>query len=64
MMQDKGLITKEPVRDLQWIIARIMAVFSTALRTYAIRFGTHDWSVTVQKSLDLLIQSTCTNRSG
>jgi hypothetical protein len=40
-----------------------MAVFSTTLPTYAIRFGTHDWSVTIQKCLGLLIQSACTNRS-
>lgn len=53
----EGQITKEPTRDAQWVIARIVCQLTRSLLVEAISHGTLNWSVVVHKCLGLALQS-------
>ncbi|EAT82046.1 hypothetical protein SNOG_10652 [Parastagonospora nodorum SN15] len=61
-MQEK--ITKDPVREAQWLTTRLMAHLIRGLLVKAVRFGVLDWSIVVQKALGLALQSALSSRVG
>jgi hypothetical protein len=60
----QGKITKDPVREAQWLTARLMIQLIRALLVQAVTFGVTDWSIVVHKCLGLALQSALSSRAG
>jgi hypothetical protein len=57
-------ITKDPVREKQWIGCQIMKRLATAVLTNAAQRGTKSWDATLAGTFSLVLQSAMTSRVG
>lgn len=61
---DEGKITRDPVRERQWLTSEIMKKLVTAVIVNAVHNGTKSWDVTVSSCLSLVLQAAMASRSG
>lgn len=57
-------ITKDPIRERQWIQSQIITKLATAAFTEALQRGTKDWDATLADVFSLTLQAAMASRSG
>lgn len=63
-LQSSGELTMAALREPQWVSCQLMVCLNRALLVNAIKHGTPNWSVVVQKCLGLALQSALSSRCG
>lgn len=61
---DDGQITKDPVREKQWLTCQIVKKLATAVMSDAVQQGTQSWDVTLAGTFSLVLQAAMASRSG
>jgi hypothetical protein len=59
-----GLITKDPVREKQWLTCQVVKKLVTAVLMDAIQNGTKCWDMTVAGCFSLVLQAALCSRAG
>jgi hypothetical protein len=59
-----GLVTRQPIREAQWVGAFLIRQMVVALLRHAIENGTTNWDKTIQKVLSILLIAALSCRSG
>ncbi|KFY43691.1 hypothetical protein V494_01849 [Pseudogymnoascus sp. VKM F-4513 (FW-928)] len=59
-----GLITRMPIRDIQWIGAFLVRRMVTALLQEAVEDGTTNWDKVIQKALSIVLVAALSCRTG
>lgn len=61
---DKGEITKDPVREKQWITYEVVHKLATAVLSDAVQTGTKNWDLTLAGTFSFVFQAALAARSG
>jgi hypothetical protein len=61
---DDGQITKDPVREKQWLTCQIVKKLATAVISDAVQQGTRSWDMTLAGTFSLVLQAAMASRSG
>jgi hypothetical protein len=60
----EGRITKELIREAQWVGAYLLQKMVVALYYHDVNTGTHNWDWTIQRALGLVLMGALSCRSG
>jgi hypothetical protein len=61
---DDGQLTKDPVREKQWLTCQIVKKLATAVLSDAVQQGTKSWDETLAGTFSLVLQAAMASRSG
>lgn len=59
-----GTLTKQPLRDKEWITCKLVLTMVTALVSDSVIHRTHDWSITISRALSIVLQTSLTAHAG
>ena len=63
-LTNKGLLTREPTRQKEWVGVILIEAMTTSLLESALTRGTRSWDVTIQKVTSILLCSSLCCRVG
>jgi hypothetical protein len=63
-LQKRGIIVREPRRDLQWMPDQVMTFITRALMIDGMRHGTSNWTILTMNALGLSLQKALVCRAG